>query len=192
LIVSGVIKDMPKTSHFKFDLMVSAGTYRNPNDENWVNHNYYTYLVLKEGYTAAELEPKLASMVTTYFGPQMEQFLGVSWAQMLKDGSAYQFHLQPLTDIHLRSHLDGEIEENGNSTYVYIFTVIAFFILVLAAINYMNLATARSAKRAKEVGVRKTLGSSRSNLIGQFLSESTIFTLIAAIIAVLLVQLGLP
>ena len=148
--------------------------------------------MLKEGASAEELEAKFPDMIRKYVGPQIEQTLGVSWDQMSEDGSSYEFFLQPLTDIHLYSHLDREIEVNGNITYIYIFSIIAIFILIIACINFMNLATARSANRAREVGVRKALGSNRGQLIRQFLVESLALTFVAVILAVILVQLVLP
>ncbi len=190
--VSGVIKDFPHNSHMHFDFIASMVSYENSRDNKWVSNNFYTYVVLREGYTFEGLEAKLPETVTKYVGPQVEQFLGVSWQKLVDDGSAYRFFLQPLTDIHLSSHLDYEMEANGSYTYVYTFTLIALFILVLAAINYMNLATARSADRAKEVGIRKTLGSRKGQLVKQFLTESTVFALLGSLVAALMISLSLP
>ncbi|MFC1619733.1 ABC transporter permease [Candidatus Neomarinimicrobiota bacterium] len=192
-MVTGVIKDIPHNSHFHYEHLLSLIT--NPqraNNPNWLNNNFYTFVVLKEGTDYRELEAKFPDMIRKYIGPQIEQALGVSWDQMEEDGSAYQMYLQPLTDIHLHSHLDREVEVNGNMIYVYVFSVIAIFILIIACINFMNLATARSANRAREVGVRKTLGSDRSQLVRQFLVESIILTLISIFIAVVVVELILP
>ncbi len=190
--VSGVIKDFPHNSHMHYDFIASMVSYDNSQNNMWVSNNFYTYVVLREGYTFEGLEAKLPETVTKYVGPQVEQFLGVSWQKLVDDGSAYRFFLQPLTDIHLTSHLDYEIEANGSSAYVYTFTLIALFILILAAINYMNLATARSADRAKEVGVRKTLGSRKGQLVKQFLTESTVFALLGSLVAALMIGLSLP
>ncbi|MEE9161914.1 MAG: FtsX-like permease family protein, partial [Candidatus Neomarinimicrobiota bacterium] len=192
-MVAGVIEDFPRTNHFHVDFLASAVSYEGSESPHWINHNSYTYLVLREGTDPDEFEAKLPEMVTKYVGPQIEQAMGVSWDNIQEEGgAAFGFHLQPLTDIHLRSHLDEEIEANGSATTISIFGVIALFILVLAIINYMNLATARSAKRAKEVGVRKTLGSHQGPLVRQFLAESVVFTVIAAMIAVVLIKLSLP
>jgi putative ABC transport system permease protein len=192
-MVTGVIKDIPHNSHFHYEHLLSLITRpQYANSSAWLNNNLYTYLVLKEGADYRELEAKFPDMVRKYVGPQVEQALGVSWDQLQEDGSAYQMYLQPLTDIHLYSHLDREIEANGNVVYIYVFSVIAAFILIIACINFMNLATARSANRAREVGVRKTLGSDRGQLIRQFLIESIILTLISIFIAVVVVELFLP
>ena len=190
--VSGVIKDFPHNSHMHYDFIASMVSYDRSGNNMWVSNNFYTYVVLREGYTFDDLEAKLPETVTKYVGPQVEQFLGVSWQKLVEDGTAYRFFLQPLTDIHLTSHLDAEIEVNGSYAYIYTFTLIALFILLLAAINYMNLATARSAHRAKEVGVRKTLGSRKSQLVRQFLTESTVFALLGSLVAALMIGLSLP
>ncbi|UCH10928.1 MAG: ABC transporter permease, partial [Fidelibacterota bacterium] len=191
-IVTGVIEDFPHNSHFHYDFLLSLATFRFSRSSNWWSSNVLTYLVLREGASADELEAKFPDMVKKYAGPQLEQITGVSWDQFIAGGSNYQFFLQPLTDIHLHSHLEREIEVNGNITYIYIFSVIAAFILIIACINFMNLATARSANRAREVGIRKTLGSNRGQLIRQFLGESVLLTFAAVTLAVILVQLILP
>ncbi len=191
-MVTGVIEDFPHNSHFHYDFLLSFATYPFSRSTAWLNHNLYTYIVLKEGASAEELEAKFPDMIRKYVGPQIEQTLGVSWDQMGEDGSSYEIFLQPLTDIHLYSHLDREIEVNGNITYVYIFSIIAAFILIIACINFMNLASARSASRAREVGIRKTLGSNRGMLVRQFLVESIVLTLVAVVLAVILVILIQP
>ncbi len=127
-----------------------------------------------------------------YAVPQIEEVTGQSYKDMLKAGSSYGWFVQPLKDIHLQSDLEHELEPNGNATYVYIFAFIALGILIIACINFMNLATARSAKRSREVGVRKTLGSNRLQLILQFLSESLFFTFIALVLALIFAKVLLP
>ena len=122
----------------------------------------------------------------------MKAIVGISLDQFIAAGNNYGYVLQPLTSIHLNSHLDYEIEPNSNITYVYIFSAIAIAILLIACINFINLATARSERRAKEVGVRKTLGSPRSRLVYQFLSESVLMSGIAVVFAIGIVELFLP
>jgi len=192
-VVTGVVQDPPVNSHFHYDFLGSL--ISNPgqaNDGNWVSNNFYTFLLLDENTSPEQVAAEFPGMVNKYAAPQIEQFLGVSWDKLIEQGAAYGFFLQALTDIHLKSNLDYESEQNGNILYLKIFSIVAIFILVLACINFMNLATARSTKRAKEVGIRKTLGSRRSQLIQQFLMEAVLLSLISFILAALLVKLLLP
>jgi putative ABC transport system permease protein len=162
-------------------------------DPRWAgNISFHTYIVLQEKYPAASLDAKFPELVKNNLGPQLQAGLGISYEQMVAAGGRYRLSLQPLTDIHLRSHLEFEIEPNSNIAYVYIFSAIAVLILLIACINFMNLATARSAHRAKEVGVRKVLGSNRVQLVSQFLSESMLLTFVALLFALALVELLLP
>jgi putative ABC transport system permease protein len=192
-VITGVIADPPPNTHFHYDFLASLMTYPGmANNDIWVSNNFYTYLLLDENTSPEEVQSKFPAMVLKYAGPQIEQFLGVSWDKLVEQGASYGFYLQPLTDIHLHSHLDYEVEQNGNILYVRIFSIVALFILIIACINFMNLATARSTKRAREVGVRKTLGSNRTLLIQQFLTESIILSFLSSIIALILVKLLLP
>ena len=131
-------------------------------------------------------------MTEKYIGPEILMYLGKTMDEFRKSGGSGGFYLQPLTDIHLHSDLMGELEPNGDIKYVYIFSAIAAFILLIACINFMNLATARSAGRAKEVGIKKVLGSERTDLIKQFLTESIIMSLISTVLALIIIQILLP
>ena len=173
-------------------MLGSLSTLGDSRGTMWVNHNYHTYVVLKEGTDPAEFETRLQEMVVKYVGPLITQVLGIDLDQFRASGNSYGYRLQKLTDIHLHSDLQYELEPNGNPLYVYIFLVAAILILVIAAVNFMNLATARSAVRAREVGLRKVAGSSRSQLIFQFLTESVLLSLISLVVAVFLVYLLLP
>jgi len=192
-IVTGVIKDVPKNSHFHFDFLGSLTSYQNiMQDQRWLSNNLYSYVLLDKGVTNDMIKDKMEDVVLKYVAPQIKQALGVSLEQLKKSGALYNYSLQPLMDIHLYSHLDNEIEPNSDIQYVYIFALIALGILLIACINFMNLATARSAMRAKEVGIRKTLGSKKSQLIWQFIFESVLMSTIAVIIAAFLAELFLP
>ncbi len=192
-VVTGLVEDPPHNTHFHYDFLASLMSYPGAaNDPIWVSNNFYTYILLDPNTSTEQVEAEFPGMILKYAGPQIEQFMGVSWEQLTEQGAEYGFYLQPITDIHLHSNLEYEVEPNGNSTYVTIFSVVALFILILACINFMNLATARSAKRAREVGVRKTLGSTRGQLIQQFLTEAILLSLISFILALVLVQLLLP
>jgi putative ABC transport system permease protein len=190
--ITGVMEDVPVNSHIQFKMLGSLSTWEQSRSTNWVNHNFYTYIVLAPGTDPEAFESRMQEMVIKYVGPLVEQFMGIDLEQFEQSGNSYGYRIQPLTDIHLHSNLQFEMEPGGNPMYVYIFMVIAVLILIIACINFMNLATARSASRAREVGLRKVVGSSRSLLIAQFLAESVFLSIFALIIAVILVYLLLP
>jgi putative ABC transport system permease protein len=183
--VTGIIKNVPQNSHFTFDMLCSFETIYQHNPaqrEKWMgDFNNYTYLLLQENYDFRELEQKFPQLIDKHIGRILKLV-----------GGKVEFFLQPLTSIHLYSDLEGEISGNSDIAFVYIFAAIALFILLIACINFINLSTARSAQRAKEVGMRKVLGSHRSQLIKQFLSESITYSFLAFLIALMLVQLALP
>jgi putative ABC transport system permease protein len=192
-MITGVTENMPDNSHFHYDFLLSLITLPIYNGQEWINNwGAYTYILLQEGSDAQALEAKFSDMVRKYMAPEVEGEVKTSFDDFVAAGNGYRYFLQPLRDIHLKSRLDQEIEANGNITYVYLFSVISVFVLLIACINFMNLATARSTNRAKEVGVRKTLGSARKQLIAQFLLESTLLSGLALVITLLLVWLFLP
>lgn len=192
-IVTGVIENWPKDSHFKFDFLGSLCTYKDSQSQFWLSNNYYTYLRLKKGTNPVLFQKEMnRDIMKKYVGPQMKATIGVSASQLAAAGGRYDYSLEPLTSIHLYSHLDYELQPNSDISYIYVFSAIALAILLIACVNFVNLSTARSEKRSKEVGIRKTLGSNRSQLVWQFLTESVIMTLISVILAVGLVELFLP
>ncbi len=191
-LITGVVQDIPANSHFHFDFLASISSYQQIADQDWISNNYYTYIKLRKGTDVKSFDNKLKGVVAKYVGPQISKAVGASWEQMQKSGNMWEYVLQPLTSIHLYSHLEGELEPNGDIKYVYIFTAIALLILLIACINFMNLSTARSEKRAKEVGIRKTLGSNKAQLIRQFFTESILMSLLAVAAAVVLVEIFLP
>ncbi|MBE7174675.1 MAG: ABC transporter permease, partial [Williamsia sp.] len=190
--VTGIIDKMPVNSHFHFDMLMSMAGVPDAKAPSWMTSGYYTYLVLPKGYDPTQLEAKLPQVVSKYMGPQIQQAFGMSFAQFRQKGNDLSFLLQPLTDIHLHSNLTAELEPNGDVQYVYIFGAIAVFMLIIACINFMNLSTAGASKRAKEVGIRKVMGSVRQSLTSQFLIESLLLTAIALTLAIGLVYLTLP
>ncbi len=190
--VTGVMKDVPGNSHIHFDMVGSLHTYARPQQEFWLNHNYYTYILLKEGTTGEQLEPRLNGILEKYAGPALEEVLGLTMEEVTSQGDYFGYHLQPLLSIHLNSNLDYEYESNGNKTLVNVFIVIAIMILIVACINFMNLATARSAMRAREVGIRKLLGARKSMLVLQFLGESVWLSFLAFVLATVVVALVFP
>jgi putative ABC transport system permease protein len=191
-LVTGVCQDLPHNSHFRFDFLASIITTEWSRSQSWFMQNGQTYLALRENADPADLEAKFPDMLERHLGPQLQQFLGVSIQEFEDSGQSYGYYLQAITDIHLHSRLDGEFETNSDISYVYLFSVIAIFILLIACINFMNLTTAKSALRAKEVGVRKVLGSQRGTLIRQFLGESLVYSILAMIFALIIAEIALP
>ena len=189
--VTGVFKAFPSNSHFHPDFLAS---FRTLNDTavygeenlrtNWSNNSFSTFLLLPKGYPTKKLEEQFPAFLDKHMASASDA--GV------KPSTWTHLYLDKLTDIHLRSHLDSELEENGDIKRVYIFLAVALFILVIACINYMNLSTARSALRAKEIGIRKVAGAFRRELVSQFLSESVLMALLAVVLAVGITWLALP
>ena len=190
--VTGVMQEMPANSHLHFDLFLSLSSIPDGKSTSWMTSEFFTYLVLPEGYDYKQLEAKLPQVVEKYMGPQLQQSMGMSLAQFRQKGNDIGLFLQPLTDIHLHSDFAYDLSPSGNIQYVYIFGAIALFMLLIACINFMNLSTAGASKRAKEVGIRKVLGSVRKNLTSQFLIESLVLTSLSLVLAVALVYLTLP
>lgn len=188
--VAGVYKALPPNAHFHPEMLLSFPSLRDTTiygadllRTNWGDNSVLTYILLPHGYPAASLEAKLPAFMDQH---------APTYGSPMKPSKASSLHLQKLTDIHLRSHLDFEVEENGDIVKVYIFAAIALFILLIACINYMNLSTARSALRAREIGIRKTVGAGRGELILQFLAESVLITWMGMLLAVLLTGILLP
>ncbi len=192
MLVTGILAEQPNNSHISFDMLLSTAILQFLQQPNYISFSAYTYLLLEEGVDAGLVEAKLPPIVDNYASGQIQQRMSVSYEEYIKAGNGYSYFLQPLRDIHLHSQLEGEARPNGNITYIYLFIAIAIFILLLACINFMNLSTARSAERAREVGVRKVMGSVRKQLIGQFLMESIVVSLLSLFVAVALVRAGLP
>jgi putative ABC transport system permease protein len=190
--IMAVIQDMPLLSHLHFDVIASLNTQDDFKEVNWIDNDWITYLLAKPGVTAEDLNKDLEVATRKYAGPIIQKMLGTTLADMAKKGDFYHYTTIPLTRIHLYSTLAREVEPSGNITYVRMFTIIAVFILLLACVNFMNLSTARSAGRSREVGIRKVLGSGKGRLIFQFLSESVLFSLGAAALSFLLMLVVLP
>src|ERR1035437_7014193 len=165
--VTGVIQNIPANSHFKFDMLGSLNSLGDSRSTEWLNHNYFTYIVLKEGVKKTTMEAKFPEVVLKYVGPQIKKYIGITIEDFQRAGNQFGYELEPLKDIHLKGAPQYQIEPSGSITTVYIFAVIALLILVIAIINYTNLATAKSAGRAKEVGIRKVSGSDKTGLILQ-------------------------
>ncbi|HRE68441.1 MAG TPA: ABC transporter permease [Cyclobacteriaceae bacterium] len=190
--VTGIAKEPPANSHLKFNAVISYSTIEKEIFQGWTGNSIQTYFKKSPATSVAGINDKLENMVEKYVGKEMEIGLGIKFEDFRKQGGIYSYLAYPLEDSHLKSMFQDDLEPSGNITYVYIFSGIGVFILVLACINFMNLSTARSAGRAKEVGLRKTLGSQRGQMIGQFLSESFVYGFIALFISIAVSFLLLP
>jgi len=180
--VTGIMKDLPDNTHLRVDMLASLSSMAMAFGEdfldNWGSNNFHTYVLTPEGYDIADLEAQIPDFLIRHVAEDAND-----WTE---------FPIQKLTDIHLTSNRDNEQQANGSKTGVYTFSAIAFFILLIACFNFMNLSTARSAQRAREVGMRKVMGAGRKQLIGQFLGESVLLSLLAMILAIAMVELSLP
>lgn len=190
--ITGVMQDIPANSHFRFDFLFSMD-----NDiygfGNHISHNFHTYLLLREGTTAQEVEEKFNDYMDRYVMPVAKQVLNINSRKEFEEaGNKLEYSLFPITRIHLYSDRVLELRPGGDIQYVYIFSAVALFILLIACINFMNLSTARSAGRAREVGIRKVLGSARKQLIQQFLSEAILMAALAMLLAVGIAFLAIP
>lgn len=193
LRVTGVMRDMPAQSHFHYDFLFSMSSIGDEaNADMWLSNNFHTYLLLRPGASAADLAGHFSEVVEKYVGPQFEKFTGGTLAAFKASGDWLRYSLQNVRDIHLNSDRVAEQESNSDMKYVWVFGSVALIVLLLACVNFMNLSTARSAGRAREVGVRKALGSNRSSLVHQFLTESLLLTVLSFVLAVAAVRLILP
>jgi len=185
--VTGIMKDMPENSHFHFDLLLSVVSFERRLNDVWWNNNFKTYLVLHEDADPSALETKFPEFIKKYLGEGNE-----SWDEWLAEGNNWEYFLQPLASIHLNSSLNGEFEANGNINYIYIFITAALLIVIIASVNFMNLSTAKSEKRSKEVGLRKVVGSGKGMLIFQFINEAVFMSILAFVFSIILVLITLP
>jgi putative ABC transport system permease protein len=195
LKITGVMRDMPEQSQFHFSFIrpiSEAYNFNDPGDNNWVSNSYYTYILAQPGTTRAEVQKDVDAVVNRYIGPALQGMFHISGADLEKTGNHFRCPIFPLTDVHLHSNKSGELEANSNIEYVYIFSVIAVLILLIACVNFMNLSTARSANRAREVGIRKVTGSTKGHLIIQFLTESIVLSFVSLLLALGIAVLLLP
>ncbi|HEX9509103.1 MAG TPA: ABC transporter permease [Puia sp.] len=190
--ISGICKDWPDNSHMQFNILLSSITFPFAHQTNYTGFSTYTYLLLNKNASPASLEAKFPRIIEKYVSGEIARSFGVTFQQFLASGNGYHYYLQPLPKIHLTSDLEAEMKPNGSMRSVYIFGIIAIFILGIACINFINLSTARSMERAKEVGIRKTFGSEKKSLIFQFLLESVLVSLFSTLLSLLLILVLLP
>ncbi|HYG17285.1 MAG TPA: ABC transporter permease [Ohtaekwangia sp.] len=191
LQVSGIAADPPQQSHIQFDFLLSMESWQYASSVSWVNTGTITYFKIHPDANISAVHKKLDFFIEKYLAADIQEYLGVSMKKFREEGNRVGFFTHPVKDIHLHSNVRDELSVNSNITYVYIFAFVAALIILLACINFMNLTTARSANRAKEVGIRKTIGALRFRLIGQFLLESHLYVILAVVVALAIVSLAL-
>lgn len=190
--VTGVLENPPSNSHLQYNLVTSFHSFDFSRSEIWLNNSLQTYFTVVPNANLENVQAQLDHFIIKYIGPEIQQFMGVDLEQFKEQNGKYGFNFIPVKDIHLKSFYQGEYEPVSDIKYIYILGAIGIFIIIIAAINFMNLSTARSSGRAKEVGMRKTFGAVRQQLISQFMLESFIYTVVAVILAILIVVLLLP
>jgi putative ABC transport system permease protein len=190
--VTAVYKDIPQASHFHFKFIASLYSFNEYREDMWMNNNFHTYILLRKNADPEQLARKIPDLVKRYVAPQAEKILGTSWDKLLEQNLLVNFSMQNVKDIHLGTSVSGGFDAGGDMKYIYIFTLIAIFIILLACINFINLSTAKSAARYKDVGIRKVFGVQRSVLSVQFMLESMLTVLAAYIIAMVLTEISLP
>ena len=190
--VTGICTNLPENSHFDFNMLGSFLTHWRAQEETWLSNSFATYVLLTDGSLPDQVEEKIIPVLEKHIGPEIQQFMGITIEEFHEFEGRYGILLQSLTDIHLNPDIDQQFKTPNDKKYVYIFSLVAIAILIIAVINYMNLSTARSASRAHEVGMRKVVGSEKKALVWQFLTESIVLTFLALIIALLFVELLTP
>lgn len=190
--VTGVMADIPQNSHFEANIISSFMT--NPRSKNtvWMSNSFSTYFLLKPNSSYKTVDAKFPELMLKYVGPEVQQFMGISLADFEAKGNKYRFYLQNLSDIHLDTSIQQDFKAPADPKYLKIFGSIAILIVLIAAINFMNLSTAQASRRAKEVGIKKVAGSTRGMLVAQFLSESFILSFISLILALIFIKATLP
>ena len=191
--VTGVNADPPHNSHFRFNILLSFSSTEYSRQTEWLNNSLNTYVEKAPGAEDSQIQAGFEGLIDKYVGPEIERFAGMSLEQMREQGGKYGYFTIPITDLHLNApNVQTSFEPPGDMTYVYIFSAVGIFLVVIACVNFMNLSTASAAGRAKEVGLRKTLGSDRRSMMIQFLIESICYVVLATVFSFILLYLILP
>ncbi len=190
--VTGVMADIPENSHFQAGMLGSFTSTQQANDDNWLSNNLFSYVKLLPGTDPNVVNDRFEGLVVKYIGPMIREFMGITMEDFLASGNAYNFFMQPLASIHLDPSVATSHHPPNDPKYLWIFGSIGVLIIVIASINFMNLSTAQATKRAKEVGMKKVVGSSRGMLVRQFLAETIILAFVAMLVAMVLMELSLP
>lgn len=190
-VITGVMEDVPTNSHFDASIITSFMTNPSSKSPIWLNNSFSTYFLLKPNSSYKTVDAKMPEMIVKYVGPEIEKYMGVSITDFASKGNKYRYFLQNLADIHLDTSVQQHFKPASDPKYLKIFGSIAVLIVLIAAINFMNLSTAQSSRRAKEVGIKKVGGSTTGMLVGQFLLESFILTFVSLIFALFIIKLSL-
>ncbi len=190
--ITGVFEDFPVQSHFHPNILFAMAGLPESREPSWLSHNFQTYILLRDGADPKALSAKFPAMVSRYVLPQIKQYFSADVESLNSNGDHLDYYLQPLTDIHLQSSYIGEFEPGGDARYVWVFGSVGIFILLIACVNFINLSTARATGRAREVGIRKTLGSGKTELVIQFLTESIMVSVVSVFLGFLLAWLSVP
>ncbi len=190
--ITGVMADVPDNSHFEASILTSFMTNPRSQDPTWMSNSFSTYLLLKPNTDYKTIDAKIPELLSKYCGPEVERYMGISLSDFINQGNRYNYFLQNLKDIHLDTSVEQEFKAPSDPKYLLIFGCVAILIVLIAAINFMNLSTAQATRRAKEVGIKKIGGSTRGMLITQFLSESCILAFISLILAIIFIKVSLP
>jgi len=191
-IVTGVISDIPENTHFDANIITSFLTNPRSKAPDWMSNSFSTYLLLNPNASASDVELKITDLLVKYVGPELQKYMGISIEEFQEQGNRYEYFLQHLTDIHLDPSVEQEFKAASDPKYLTIFGSVAILIVLIAAVNFMNLSTAQASRRAKEVGIKKVGGSTRGMLVAQFLSESFILSFISLLFALVIVKVSLP
>jgi len=190
--ITGVMADIPENSHFEANIISSFMTNPRSKSTIWMNNSFSTYFLLKPNSSYNTVDAKYPELLQKYVGPEIQQYTGISLTDFISQGNKYRFYLQNLSDIHLDTSIQQDFKASADPKYLKIFGGIAILIVLIAAINFMNLSTAQASRRAKEVGIKKVAGSTRGMLVTQFLSESFILSFISLILALIFIKATLP
>lgn len=191
-VVTGIMADIPENSHFNANILTSFLTNPRSKAPDWMSNSFSTYLLLNPNASHSDVEMKITDLLVKYVGPELQRYMGISIEEFEAQGNKYEYYLQNLSDIHLDPSVQQEFKAASDPKYLIIFGSVAILIVLIAAVNFMNLSTAQASRRAKEVGIKKVGGSTRGMLVAQFLSESFILSFISLLLALVIIKVSLP
>jgi putative ABC transport system permease protein len=190
--VTGVMADIPENTHFRASLIGSFMTNPRASENEWLSNSFDSYVMLKPASSPEDVNERFAPMIEKYVGPIISEFFGITMEEFFEAGNKYRLFLQPLVNIHLEPGIEQGLKPANDPKYLWIFGSVALLIIIIAAVNFMNLSTAQSLKRAKEIGVKKVCGSSQAKLVWQFLLETFLLSFVALLVAILITEFSLP